>query len=81
AGMVLAFLMQGLVNALERLKVPSRLALGGWAVLWPLLAALLVFVWLRLLMCRRLGGTTGDTAGALLELLELTVVVTLALLV
>ncbi|MDH1511064.1 adenosylcobinamide-GDP ribazoletransferase [Pseudomonas mosselii] len=57
------------------------LALGGWAVLWPLLAALFVFVWLRLLMCRRLGGTTGDTAGALLELLELTVVVTLALLV
>jgi len=24
-------------------------------------------------MCNRLGGTTGDTAGALLELLELTV--------
>ncbi|MCE0916701.1 adenosylcobinamide-GDP ribazoletransferase [Pseudomonas sp. NMI760_13] len=57
----------------------AGLALGGWAVLWPLLAALVVFVWLRKLMCRRLGGTTGDTAGALLELLELTVVVTLAL--
>ena len=57
----------------------AGLALGGWAVLWPLLAALVVFVWLRQLMCRRLGGTTGDTAGALLELLELTVVVTLAL--
>ncbi|MCP8635058.1 adenosylcobinamide-GDP ribazoletransferase [Pseudomonas mosselii] len=57
----------------------AGLALGGWAVLWPLLAALVVFVWLRKLMCRRLGGTTGDTAGALLELLELTVVITLAL--
>ncbi|MEE1890416.1 adenosylcobinamide-GDP ribazoletransferase [Pseudomonas carassii] len=57
----------------------AGLALGGWAVLWPLLAALVVFVWLRQLMCRRLGGSTGDTAGALLELLELTVVVTLAL--
>ncbi|MBC3434907.1 adenosylcobinamide-GDP ribazoletransferase [Pseudomonas sp. BW16M2] len=57
----------------------AGLALGGWAVLWPLLAALVVFAWLRRLMCRRLGGTTGDTAGALLELLELTVVVTLAL--
>lgn len=29
AGMVLAFLMQGLVNALERLKVPS-----GWRCGW-----------------------------------------------
>lgn len=57
----------------------AGLALGGSAVLWPLLAALVVFVWLRKLMCRRLGGTTGDTAGALLELLELTVVITLAL--
>jgi putative permease len=28
AGLVLAFLMQGLVNALERLKVPSRYAVG-----------------------------------------------------
>ncbi|WP_422403154.1 adenosylcobinamide-GDP ribazoletransferase [Pseudomonas sp. GZD-209] len=51
---------------------------GGWAVMAALLAALLVFAWLRQLMCRRLGGTTGDTAGALLELLELTVVVALA---
>lgn len=51
---------------------------GGWAVMTALLAALLVFAWLRQLMCRRLGGTTGDTAGALLELLELTVVVALA---
>jgi adenosylcobinamide-GDP ribazoletransferase len=30
-------------------------------------------------MVRRLGGTTGDTAGALLELLEVAVVVGLAL--
>ncbi|MGH8466785.1 MAG: AI-2E family transporter, partial [Pseudomonas sp.] len=28
AGMVLAFLMQGLVNALERLRVPTRYAVG-----------------------------------------------------
>jgi len=38
-----------------------------------------VFAWLRHMMCRRLGGTTGDTAGALLELLELAVVLGLAL--
>ncbi|MFG0320790.1 adenosylcobinamide-GDP ribazoletransferase [Pseudomonas sp. zjy_13] len=51
------------------------LFLGGWSVL----LALAVFAWLRHLMCRRLGGTTGDTAGALLELLELAVVLGLAL--
>jgi adenosylcobinamide-GDP ribazoletransferase len=51
------------------------LFLGGWRVL----LALAVFACLRHLMCRRLGGTTGDTAGALLELLELAVVLGLAL--
>ncbi|MNC56238.1 Cobalamin synthase [compost metagenome] len=51
------------------------LVLGGWVVV----LALAVFAWLRLLMCRRLGGTTGDTAGAMLELLELAVVLGLAL--
>ncbi|NIF30032.1 adenosylcobinamide-GDP ribazoletransferase [Pantoea sp. Tr-811] len=54
------------------------LVLGGWQVVWPLLAALGVFCGLRRMMCQRLGGTTGDTAGALLELLELTVLVGLA---
>ena len=51
------------------------LLLGGWSVV----LAMLVFAWLRQLMCRRLGGTTGDTAGALLELLELAVLLGLAL--
>lgn len=51
------------------------LVLGGWVVA----LALAVFAWLRHLMCRRLGGTTGDTAGALLELLELAVILGLAL--
>ncbi|WP_153772802.1 adenosylcobinamide-GDP ribazoletransferase [Pseudomonas sp. MNR3A] len=55
------------------------LVLGGWVALWVMLLALAVFAGLRRQMCRRLGGTTGDTAGALLELLELTVVVGLAL--
>src|SRR3990167_9860752 len=48
---------------------------GGIAVL----LAALCFVWLRQLMVKRLGGTTGDTAGALLELLEVAVLVGLAL--
>lgn len=47
--------------------------LAGWQAAGVLLVLVLVFFWLRGLMLRRLGGTTGDTAGALLELLELTV--------
>ncbi|MGY3644461.1 adenosylcobinamide-GDP ribazoletransferase [Pseudomonas sp. PK-RTE-24] len=43
------------------------------------LISLVGFVWLRRLMMRRLGGATGDTAGALLELLEMGVLVGLAL--
>ncbi|MBP3866155.1 MAG: adenosylcobinamide-GDP ribazoletransferase, partial [Pseudomonas sp.] len=49
---------------------------SGW---WALGLAALGFVWLRRVMIRRLGGTTGDTAGALLELLEVLVLVGLAL--
>ncbi|MDN4545156.1 adenosylcobinamide-GDP ribazoletransferase [Pseudomonas sp. C32] len=41
--------------------------------------ATLGFVWLRQVMLRRLGGTTGDTAGAMLELLEVAVLAGLAL--
>ncbi|NWC79803.1 adenosylcobinamide-GDP ribazoletransferase [Pseudomonas putida] len=55
------------------------LLLGGWSALWAVLLAFAVFCWLRRLMCQRLGGTTGDTAGAMLELLELAVVLGLAL--
>ena len=49
----------------------------GWHALGP--AALLVFAGLRRLMCQRLGGTTGDTAGALVELAEAAVLLLLAL--
>ena len=55
------------------------LLLGGLRAVWPMAVALGVFLWLRRLMCQRLGGATGDTAGALLELLELAVVLALAL--
>ena len=54
-------------------------ALAGYAGLWALMLATLGFVWLRHLMMRRLAGTTGDTAGALLELLEVLMLVGLAL--
>lgn len=53
--------------------------LGGYGALFALLLAALLFAGLRQLMMRRLGGTTGDTAGALLELLEMAVLVGLAL--
>ena len=53
--------------------------LAGVAGVWALGLAAIGFVWLRRVMMQRLGGTTGDTAGALLELLEVLVLVGLAL--
>ncbi|WP_415765131.1 adenosylcobinamide-GDP ribazoletransferase [Pseudomonas sp. ZB1P45] len=78
---------QALADHLPRLAGKRVLAVSALAcvliaglsgVLAVALAAL-VFVWLRQVMLRRLGGTTGDTAGALLELLEVAVLVGLAL--
>ncbi|WP_085577714.1 MULTISPECIES: adenosylcobinamide-GDP ribazoletransferase [unclassified Pseudomonas] len=54
-------------------------AVAGLEGAVALLVAVGVFVWVRRLMVRRLGGTTGDTAGALLELTEMAVLVGLAL--
>ncbi len=53
--------------------------LGGAIGFAVLLCSLLLFAGLRLLMCRRLGGTTGDTAGALVELSEAAVLLALLL--
>ncbi|MDP9784037.1 adenosylcobinamide-GDP ribazoletransferase [Pseudomonas fluorescens] len=47
----------------------------GWAGVVALLVAVAVFIGLRQMMLRRLAGCTGDTAGALLELLEMAVLV------
>lgn len=47
----------------------------------PLLAAGVVFMFIRMLMLRRLNGTTGDTAGALVETVETAVLVAVALVV
>lgn len=52
---------------------------AGWSGVEAVLAATAGFFWLRRLMLRRLGGSTGDTAGAMLELLEVLVLVVLAL--
>jgi len=51
------------------------LLIAGMKAIVALVVALVGFVWLRHVMMRRLGGTTGDTAGALLELLEMAVLV------
>jgi adenosylcobinamide-GDP ribazoletransferase len=52
---------------------------AGFSGVVALLTSAVCFFWLRHLMIRRLGGSTGDTAGALLELLEMAVLVVLAL--
>lgn len=76
---------QALAEHLPRRQLPWVLALNVLAMLlfaWPAVLALLVaglsFAWLRSLMLKRLGGTTGDTAGALLELEECALLLALA---
>ena len=51
-----------------------------WRVLPAAGAALLCFYYLRLQMMQKLGGATGDTTGAAIELIETTVLLTAALL-
>ncbi|WP_030131693.1 adenosylcobinamide-GDP ribazoletransferase [Pseudomonas sp. QTF5] len=78
---------QALADHLPRLAGQQVLAISavacvlmaGLSGVWALVLATVLFVWLRQVMVRRLGGTTGDTAGALLELLEMVVLVGLAL--
>ncbi|MCD5985040.1 adenosylcobinamide-GDP ribazoletransferase [Pseudomonas sp. CDFA 610] len=53
--------------------------LAGWSGLAAVVASIACFLWLRQVMIRRLGGTTGDTAGALLELLEVVVLLAMVL--
>ncbi len=52
----------------------------GWDTLLVLLAIIACFMLLRQSLIDRLGGLTGDAAGAICELLEVTALVTLALL-
>lgn len=49
----------------------------GWGALIVLLIGALLFYWLRSNMVARIGGTTGDTAGAMIELLEAALLVAL----
>jgi adenosylcobinamide-GDP ribazoletransferase len=43
---------------------------AGIANVWMLAAAALIFTLMRVAMVRRIGGATGDTAGAMVELVE-----------
>ncbi len=52
------------------LTVLTLLVLGGGEALLAVVVAAGLFFWLRRQMVRRLGGTTGDSCGALVELLE-----------
>jgi adenosylcobinamide-GDP ribazoletransferase len=61
----------GLLFAVTLLIAPERL--------WLLLALGIFFLILRGAMMRRLGGTTGDTVGALVEITETAMLVTAAL--
>ncbi|MGQ7957154.1 adenosylcobinamide-GDP ribazoletransferase [Pseudomonas sp. SP16.1] len=80
---------QTLAEQLPRGQLPWLLAGHGLAICLlyggagglALAVAALVFFCLRRLMYQRLGGTTGDTAGALVELAECAVALALALLV
>ena len=53
--------------------------LGGWSGVLALGVALVAFALCRRALLRRIGGTTGDTAGAVLELVECAVLVAVAL--
>ena len=46
------------------------LLLLGWGIAAPLLAGIVAFAVMRAMMVKRLGGTTGDTAGAMVEIIE-----------
>lgn len=52
------------------LAAACAILVAGTAGLWMTLAALATFVVLRGVLISRIGGTTGDTAGAMVELIE-----------
>ncbi|SFL98013.1 adenosylcobinamide-GDP ribazoletransferase [Nitrosomonas communis] len=57
------------------------LLITGLDYFWLILTTILTFLVLRFMMMQRIRGTTGDTAGALIEITETNVLLTAALLV
>ncbi len=82
---------QGLGSALATYASRNQVVLIGIAVLavlfllvkstllWLLIVVVSVFLVLRTMMMRRLGGTTGDVAGALVEVVEVVVLISAAI--
>ncbi|MNR06766.1 cobalamin synthase [compost metagenome] len=77
---------QALAEHLPRREIPLWLAIQaavlmvfGWVAWLSLAIALMLFAWMRWRFVRRLGGTTGDTAGALVEVVEMVVLSAVAL--
>lgn len=70
AGGVGAVLSERLPRKSAVVVVMCFALVAGIANLWMTLTAGIVFIALRGLMIRRIGGTTGDTAGAMVELIE-----------
>lgn len=79
----------GAVPAQNMPRVPAYIVLAvvtilvilatGWAGLEMLIVVAAVLYWLRWMMLQRLGGTTGDTAGASIEITETVALLVLAL--
>ena len=68
------FQVRYLPKAAAWLVVISALGLvalfAGDRVIWVMLAVTAVWFWLRYRMISRIGGTTGDTAGSMVEIIE-----------
>lgn len=67
-----------LAAAIVMATVGAVMASLGWPGIVAVVAGLSVFILLRRMMLGTLGGTTGDTAGALVELVEAATVVAVA---
>ena len=68
---------------MSKLVIASTVVLvilfGGSDSILLLIATMITFLLLRFLMLRRIGGTTGDTAGALVEICETVLLLTVVL--
>ena len=72
------------VSSMEGVLLPvltgfATIVLMGWSGVGLIIAVMVSFILLRAMMLKRLGGTTGDTAGALVEVMEAVVLVVVVL--
>jgi adenosylcobinamide-GDP ribazoletransferase len=66
--------------AIVMVTLGALIASLGWPGMVAVVAGMSIFIPLRRMMVRTLGGTTGDTAGALVELVEATTLIAVAVL-